>query len=390
MAYDRQEFSWFAYDEVEVRPGLRYGFGFRHDIQSLLDDRNNFAPRTSVSWTPQGRKKTTLTAGLGVFNEWYQPWIYEQTLQLDGTRQRDLIIRDPGYPDPLSGGGVAAITTPSIIRESGTSLDMANTTRASVGVEHRVSQQLRLQFNLYGQRTRDRLRSFNANAPRDGVFPNPAFQRITEIEATGRARSAGFDSSVRLSRQDGKASALLRYQYGQAWNDSDGATSLPADSRDLDAEWGPASWDVRHRIFGFVRMELPKGVRANAWGDISSGAPYTIRTGLDDNGDTVFTDRPSGIGRNTERGTWQRTLNLRVGWRPELFGGSATAGAQTSSAGPQRRPSARGFELYAQVWNILNETNFTRFSGVQTSPYYLRPTAAAAPRRFDFGTRIFF
>ena len=42
---------------------------------------------------------------IGLFNEWYQPWVYEQTLQLDGTRQRDLIIRDPGYPDPFGGQG---------------------------------------------------------------------------------------------------------------------------------------------------------------------------------------------------------------------------------------------------------------------------------------------
>jgi hypothetical protein len=39
---------------------------------------------------------------------------------------------------------------------------------------------------------------------------------------------------------------------------------------------------------------------------------------------------------------------------------------------------------------VLNETNFTRFSGVMTSPYFLQPTAAAAARRFDFGTRVFF
>ena len=104
-------------------------------------------------------------------------------------------------------------------------------------------------------------------------------------QSTGRASYGGFDTSVRLSSEDGKSSGLVRYQYGQSWNDSDGPTSLPADSRNPDAEWGPASWDVRHRIFGFVRMELPHGLRANAWADILSGAPYTIRTGLDDNGD---------------------------------------------------------------------------------------------------------
>ena len=59
-----------------------------------------------------------MTAGLGLFNEWYQPWVYEQTLQLDGTHLRDVIIRDPGYPNPLGGEGVEALPPPSIIRES--------------------------------------------------------------------------------------------------------------------------------------------------------------------------------------------------------------------------------------------------------------------------------
>jgi hypothetical protein len=390
VEYDRQEFSWFAYDEMHVREGLRVGFGVRHDLQSLVDDYNNIAPRASLAWTPKDRPKTTVTAGLGLFNEWYAPWVYEQTLQLDGTRQRDLIVRDPGYPDPLGGQGLAALPPPSIVRASQDDLAMQYTARGSVGLEHRFSQQLRVQLNLYGQSTRDRLRSFNANAPIAGVFPDPEFERIAEIEASGRARSAGIDSSVRLSRQDGKASGLVRYQYAQALNDADGPTALPADSRDLDAEWGPAAWDVRHRVFGFVRMDLPMGLRANAWGDVQSGAPYTIRTGLDDNGDTVFTDRPAGVGRNTERGTWQRTLNLRVGWRPEFLGGGGSSGAQPSGSGPSRPSSPRGVEFYAQAWNVLNEANFTRFSGVMTSPYYLQPTAAAPARRFDFGTRVFF
>lgn len=389
VTFDRQEFSWFAYDEYQMRPRLRVGFGIRHDLQSLLDDVDNFAPRASLAWDVDSDKKTTLTAGVGVFNEWYQPWVYEQTLQLDGTRQRDLILRDPGFPDPFAAASVIA-PPPSILREDPDGLSMQSATRASVGLEHRFSQQLRVQLNLYGQSARDRLRALNANAPRSGVLPDPAFERITEIESTGRGRSAGLDSSVRLSRQDGKASGLLRYQYAQSWNDSDGPTALPADSRDLDAEWGPASWDVRHRIFGFLRMELPLGLRANAWGDIASGAPYTVRTGLDDNGDTVFTDRPSGIGRNTERGTWQRTLNLRVGWRPEFGGGPSAPAPAGQDGAPRRQVSSRGIELYAQAWNVFNEVNYTRFSGVMTSPFFLQPTAAAPARRFDFGTRVFF
>jgi hypothetical protein len=37
----------------------------------------------------------------------------------------------------------------------------------------------------------------------------------------------------------------------------------------------------------------------------SSAPPITVRTGLDNNGDTVFNDRPAGYGRNSERGIGQ-------------------------------------------------------------------------------------
>jgi hypothetical protein len=39
----------------------------------------------------------------------------------------------------------------------------------------------------------------------------------------------------------------------------------------------------------------------------SSGSPYTIRTGHDENGDSLYNDRPAGVARNTARGAAQWT-----------------------------------------------------------------------------------
>ncbi|HTV02980.1 MAG TPA: carboxypeptidase regulatory-like domain-containing protein [Luteitalea sp.] len=392
VTYDRQEISWFVHDEITLSDRVRLGLGVRHDVQSLVDEFWNVAPRISVSFTPVANGPTTYTAGIGVFNDWYAPTIFEQTLQLDGTRQRDLIVRDPAFPDPFGGNGSIETPPPSIIREDG-DIDMQTSQRLSVGVEHRFTRQVRVQLNVFGQLTGDRLRSYNANAPLDGALPDPSLNRVTAILSNGRARSAGFDSNLRVSSNGGRTSGLIRYRYAQAWNDADGPLSLPADSRDLDAEWGPSSGDVRHRFYGFVRTQFPYGVRANVWADVQSGAPYTVRTGFDDNRDTIFNDRPFGVGRNTERGTWQRTVNLRLGWQP---GSSATGdgrggrGGGATDTGRPSRAARRGVELYAQVWNLLNEVNFTRFAGVLTSPLYGQATAAAPARRFDFGTRVFF
>ena len=55
----------------------------------------------------------------------------------------------------------------------------------------------------------------------------------------------------------------VNYRLAKAMNDGDSATSLPMNGGDLEAEWGPARGDVRHRIFGFVSTPLKFGLRTN-------------------------------------------------------------------------------------------------------------------------------
>ena len=50
---------------------------------------------------------------------------------------------------------------------------------------------------------------------------------------------------------------------------------------------------------------LWNGVRAGFNMQVSSALPYNITTGVDDNGDTVFNDRPLGVERNSARGAAQ-------------------------------------------------------------------------------------
>lgn len=47
-----------------------------------------------------------------------------------------------------------------------------------------------------------------------------------------------------------------------------------------------------------------------------------------------------------------------------------------------------GGEIYGDVSNLFNRTNFTRYSGVLTSPYFGRPTAALPGRRIELGLRV--
>ena len=186
---------------------------------------------------------------------------------------------------------------------------------------------------------------------------------------------------------------------------ADSPLALPSNSNDPDADWGPSAMDIRHRVFLMVNTPLPSTACARACRrSIRRRRPTRITTGLDDNGDTVFNDRPAGVGRNSARGASQWNVNLRLNRSFSLGGllgdGPVMIGApppppppSSAAAGPRwcrrrRWPSADGHDgrspaalparSYVQVFNLFNTANLNGFVGNQLSPYFGTATSAAA------------
>ena len=154
-------------------------------------------------------------------------------------------------------------------------------------------------------------------------------------------------------------------------------------------------------LFGGVRLALNGGVR--------SGTPYNITTGRDDNGDTVFNDRPEGIGRNAARtaSTWELggRLSYAFGFGQRQASGGApqgvpvmivqriggTSGSDVSgSFGGGAEDKRIRFELFVSGSNLFNVVNRVGYSGVMTSPFFREATAAMPGRRIDLGVRVGF
>lgn len=57
----------FAQDEWRARPNLVLTFGLRRENESIIRDRNNFAPRAALAHDPFGTGKTVVRLGAGVF-----------------------------------------------------------------------------------------------------------------------------------------------------------------------------------------------------------------------------------------------------------------------------------------------------------------------------------
>jgi hypothetical protein len=103
-----------------------------------------------------------------------------------------------------------------------------------------------------------------------------------------------------------------------------------------------ANFDVRRRLNSGWNSSQLKNFNANINFNASSASPYTIRTGVDTNGDLLFTDRPDGVGRNTARGAGQWNLNgfftysRQFGKPVQMSGGinfRSDGGALTASQG---------------------------------------------------------
>jgi hypothetical protein len=397
--YALYRFGWYLQDSYRVNRSVMINATVRHDMQTHMSDWTNFSPRASIGWTLPGRK-TTLRASVGVWSQAFEAGLYEQTLWANGQQQRDIVISSPGYPDPFLGGIPLAAQPPSIVRAD-PNIVLPYTRRASIGVNHTFAQWARLRTTYTRQIGRNLFRSRDLNAPVDGVRPDPTLRNLTLLESTARSEGQSLEVDMSLSYRPRRLTANIGYTLGEAFNETDGALSLPPNSFDLAHEWGPSRQDIRHRVFASMNTQVAAGFRVNMNLRAQSAAPYNITTGLDQNGDGQTNERPAGVGRNAGRGAATANLDMGIVWERSV--------GQRTSVNTQRGPGGRGggrggnqgggnnrdnglfrVEIFARATNVLNLVNPQNFSGVLTSPFFGRATSAAAARRLMVGMRAHF
>ena len=222
-----------------------------------------------------------------------------------------------------------------------------------------------------------RTRNINAPLPDTGLRPNPAFVNINQVESTAFQRTEAL--AVTFQGRVGKVfQPYARYILSKTTNDTSGTYSLPADNYDLGRERGPADFDARHRFNLMGIVSLPRAVQLGILLTASSGVPFNLTTGFDDNGDTVANDRPTGATRNTGRGPATVQLDARL---------SKNFTMNHVWRGSQRRDV---ITIGVDVFNAINRTNVASVVGVQTSPFFGRANSAAPARVVQFSARYSF
>lgn len=403
------DFSPFVQDDWRIRPNLTLNFGLRYEMQTNVSNNKNFAPRLGFAWSPDysnGRNgKTVIRGGFGVFFDRIGENLSLNADRYNGTNRQSYIVTDPNllalYPNIPTIDTLVAFATTQNTYKLADNIRSPYNMQTNIGIERQLPFNMTLSANYVNTRGYNQLRTRNINAPIGYIFgdttsgtrPFGNVGNIFQYESTGKLSQNQFSLNLR-SNFSKKYSLFTMYMLGNAKSDTDGTGSFPSNSYDLSDEYGRSSLDVRQRLVFGGNIQAPFGFNLSPFVIISSGQPFNITRGIDANGDSLFTERPtyaqlnarcntlgltnsfcdisnvsdvnSIIPRNYGTGSSFATVNLRLsrtfGFGGESNGGNGggrNGGGMGSMMGGGGNSTARKYNLTFSLNanNLLNTTN---------------------------------
>lgn len=368
---DYAQIEWNAYSQFEqsLSDRLTVFYGVRYERQTNLPDHNGIDPRVSFAYA-LGRS-TVVRGGVGVFHSRIQNGVEFDLLRLDGTRQSEIVVENPGYPNPFeTGPGVPA--PPESRRVRADDLGAPYEVNTSVQVERNFPANLFVTAAFDYSRGFHGLRSRNLNAPLPGETerPIPEEGNIWQFESTGLRSQKAFRLGMRQRFSIFNVNANYAYQLNGT--DTTGNFSAPSNNYDLRADWATVG---EHNFSTNINSQLPFDVYLTTNISYESGNPYTITTGTDDNRDGVLNDRPAGTPRNSERGPYRHNVRFNISKAFPLGSGGA-GGANVN--------------VYANMNNAFNRTNLGNPIGNLSSSRFGQILSASNPRTITVGMRFSF
>jgi len=381
--------EWAAYVQAATildRGRLSLSGGLRLEGQTGTGGFSmNPSPRALVAWSLPFDLQTTLKVGVGAFRSWVDLATLERAQRLDGTHETsffatctETVCDDPATP----------AATISVVR-LGHNLALPSGTRTSVSADrHLVDGHLHIRGSLTLTWLRGLLTNTSVNAPdARGIRPEPRRGNVGLVESIGEGREyeAHLNVTYTPTRQ-----FRVGASYWWRRHDVNTAGAFVFSPGPVASAYGPAADDVRHRILVTSLAELPRGFEVHLVVDASSGAPYDITTGKDENDDGILNDRPTGIGRNAGRGRPIVNIDSRIVWRLKSKQLSQKQGGVTVASDPDSDSRRSKMSVFLSLSNLPNRFNGQNYVGVISSPIYATPSGALAGRRISVGATLSF
>ena len=293
------------YAETDWKPVSNFtlSYGIRFETQNHLNDHHDIAPRVSFNYglfASKGAPKTVLRGGFGIFYDRFAQG-NELVLQAEnGTNETVYTVSNvpatcsPSLTTPLTQSTVQANCLVGTAAASQTTYSAANNLRTpyiiqeAFGADQQVGRFGTLSINYLHSQGSHQLATQNigynfttpsASLPQYQYFSEGVFSQ-NQLILNGRVQTSK------------RVSLFGYYSLNSAHGDSSGAGSFITTPGNIAADYGRTTFDVKSRLFMAGSITLPKFIQVSPFMIAQTGRPYNITTGTDNNGDTIFNDRP--------------------------------------------------------------------------------------------------
>ena len=304
----------FVQDDWRIRPNFTLSLGLRYEVQNLVSDHRDIAPRIGFAFAPgsskNGRQKTVIRGGAGFFYDRISLMPYENALLNNGVTQLQYIVNNPTFfpniplPSTLSPGqNTINLVDPKLRADY--------SFQSAIGVERQLPRNSTVAVTYTNNRANHLNQTVPINTPLPGTY-NPLLPEgpgngvypygynagnLFEYESGGRLHQniLMVNFNTRFSR---RVSLQGNYQYTRA-ND---LPSTPTNPYDFMQDWGRSNLDRHHNFTTIGNILGPKNISFSPFITLRSGAPYDVLLGEDVYGSTYFNARaafaPSGASCN--------------------------------------------------------------------------------------------
>jgi hypothetical protein len=298
----------YAETDWKATKNMTWSYGLRFESQSGIHDHADWAPRTSISYgfdNKNGAPTYVVRAGGGIFYSRISTGslLTAQRLNPYTGTQRSYSI--PGsdvsfYPNIPTEATISAssTSTPSYYTLA-PNLHAAYLVQSSIAIDHNLTKKLKVSatyLNSQGRRVSTEL-DLNAPTPASNYTARPLAaltgQSNNNYNLFQNSSEADYNQHqfiLNFNLQNTKYASLgAYYVINSAQGDTVGT---PSNSYNLKQDYGPTSFDIHQRLFFWGNISLPYELSLNPNLMIFTGSPYSITSGNDFNGDSVYNDRP--------------------------------------------------------------------------------------------------
>jgi hypothetical protein len=380
VASDRRSFDAFVLDDWSPGPRAALSYGVRYETQNDVSAHLNVAPRAGFSYLLDDRGTAAVKLGGGLFYSRVPAELAFETRRLDGVNRREYTIESPSFFTTAVSPVGQELPAQSTVYTVAPDLRNPLTFISTASVERQLPARMFGVVQYTFSKGADLLRLRNIAAPVTDTAGAPS-DPVLQFESTGRSLQHQLMFGLRQNLED--FSLYANYTYGRKRSDTDGPYTLPADSRDLATEYGWATDDQRHVIVAGATVVIDDLLISPSF-SLSSGRPFNITTGRDNNNDTRFTDRPGFATAgapgaiDTRFGTFDPNPGSDEAIIPRNFGREPYQVDVDVSATKTLR---KGLMLTVDVQNFFNYARLYGSTGVLTSQVFGTPNLALNGRR---------